>query len=96
MRHSAANVHNTLGVNMTTAIHHSVVIVRDLAASLRFYRDGLGLEVLQDRRVQGDWPGLFDAPSRGRTRISRRASGIALPSERDLDRLEQSRLAEGL
>ncbi|SRR6266567_2181485 len=47
------------------AIHHTVVVVRDLEASLRFYRDGLGLEELQDRRVEGDWPDLFDAPSRG-------------------------------
>ena len=46
------------------AIHHSVVVVRDLEASLRFYRDGLGLEPLQDRQVEGDWPGLLDAPSR--------------------------------
>ena len=46
------------------AIHHSVVVVRDLEASLRFYRDGLGLEVLHDRQVEGDWPGLLDAPSR--------------------------------
>jgi catechol 2,3-dioxygenase-like lactoylglutathione lyase family enzyme len=46
------------------AIHHSVVVVRDLEASLRFYRDGLGLDVLLDREVDGDWPGLFDGPSR--------------------------------
>lgn len=46
------------------AIHHSVVVVRDLEASLRFYRDGLGLELLQDRQVEGDWPDLLDAPSR--------------------------------
>lgn len=46
------------------AIHHSVVVVRDLEASLRFYRNGLGLEVLQDRSVEGDWPGLIDAPGR--------------------------------
>jgi catechol 2,3-dioxygenase-like lactoylglutathione lyase family enzyme len=46
------------------AIHHAVVIVGDLDASLRFYRDGIGLELLQDRQVEGDWPGLFDAPSR--------------------------------
>jgi catechol 2,3-dioxygenase-like lactoylglutathione lyase family enzyme len=42
-----------------TAIHHAVVIVRDLDASLRFYRDGLGLELLQDRQVNvldGDVP----------------------------------------
>lgn len=46
------------------AIHHSVVVVRDLDASLRFYRDGLGLDLLADRQVEGDWPALFDAPSR--------------------------------
>ena len=45
-------------------IHHSVVVVRDLEASLRFYRDGIGLDLLQDRHVEGDWPDLFDAPSR--------------------------------
>ena len=46
------------------AIHHSVVVVRDLEASLRFYRDGLGLAGLQDRQVEGAWPDLFGAPSR--------------------------------
>ncbi|MCU1420868.1 MAG: hypothetical protein JWN36_519 [Microbacteriaceae bacterium] len=46
------------------AIHHSVIVVSDLDASLRFYRDGLGLDVLVDRQVEGDWPGLFGAPSR--------------------------------
>ena len=47
-----------------SAIHHSVIAVGDLGASLRFYRDGLGLDVLQDRKVEGDWPALFDGPSR--------------------------------
>jgi len=41
-----------------------VVVVRDLDASLRFYRDGIGLDLLQDRHVEGDWPDLFGAPSR--------------------------------
>jgi catechol 2,3-dioxygenase-like lactoylglutathione lyase family enzyme len=41
-----------------------VVVVRDLEASLRFYRDGLGLDLLQDRQIEGNWPDLFDAPSR--------------------------------
>ena len=50
---------------MAEAIHHSVVVTRDLEASLRFYRDGVGLTVLHDRRVEGNWPELFDAPSRG-------------------------------
>jgi glyoxylase I family protein len=37
--------------------------VRDVDESLRFYRDGLGLEVLMDHGFDGDWPTLFDAPS---------------------------------
>jgi Glyoxalase/Bleomycin resistance protein/Dioxygenase superfamily len=45
-------------------IHHSVVVVRDLETSLRFYRDGLGLDLLRDWQVEGEWPDLFDAPSR--------------------------------
>ncbi len=47
-----------------SGIHHSVIAVGDLESSLRFYRDGLGLDVLQDRKVEGDWPALFDGPSR--------------------------------
>jgi catechol 2,3-dioxygenase-like lactoylglutathione lyase family enzyme len=50
---------------MAEAIHHPVVVTRDLEASLRFYRDGVGLTVLQDRHVEGNWPDLFDAPGRG-------------------------------
>jgi catechol 2,3-dioxygenase-like lactoylglutathione lyase family enzyme len=41
-----------------------VIVVGDMDASLRFDRDGLGLEVLLDREVEGDWPDLFDAPGR--------------------------------
>jgi catechol 2,3-dioxygenase-like lactoylglutathione lyase family enzyme len=41
-----------------------LVVVGDLETSLRFYRDGLGLDLLLDRRVEGDWPDLFEAPSR--------------------------------
>jgi catechol 2,3-dioxygenase-like lactoylglutathione lyase family enzyme len=41
-----------------------VLVVRDLEASLRFYRDGLGLDLLVDRQVEGDWPDLLDAPGR--------------------------------
>jgi glyoxylase I family protein len=50
---------------MAVAIHHSVVVTRDLDQSLRFYRDGLGLTVLRDMHVDGDWPALFGAPGRG-------------------------------
>jgi glyoxylase I family protein len=43
-------------------VHHSAVITRDVDASLRFYCDGLGLEVLMDHEFEGDWHTLFDAP----------------------------------
>ena len=45
-------------------MHHAVIVVSDLEKSVRFYRDGLGLDVIQDRQVEGDWPGLFGAPAR--------------------------------
>ena len=44
-------------------VHHSAVYARDVDASLRFYRDGLGLQVLMDHEFDGDWPTLFDAPA---------------------------------
>jgi catechol 2,3-dioxygenase-like lactoylglutathione lyase family enzyme len=46
------------------SLHHAALCVRDIDASLRFYRDGVGLDVLMDHRFEGDWPALFDAPSR--------------------------------
>ncbi len=46
-----------------SVIHHSAICVRDMDASLRFWRDGLGFEVLMDHRFEGDWPSLFGAPS---------------------------------
>ena len=48
---------------MSVAIHHSVIVVRDLESSLRFYRDGIDLDVLLDRDVEADYPALFDGPS---------------------------------
>jgi catechol 2,3-dioxygenase-like lactoylglutathione lyase family enzyme len=45
-----------------THVHHSAVYTRDVDASLRFYRDGLGLQVLMDHEFDGDWRTLFDAP----------------------------------
>jgi catechol 2,3-dioxygenase-like lactoylglutathione lyase family enzyme len=44
-------------------IHHSAVCVRDLETSLRFWRDGLGFDVLMDEQFEGDWPTLLHAPS---------------------------------
>lgn len=60
----ATTIEAYVGGLQVSGIHHSVIAVGDLEASLRFYRDGLGLDVLQDRRVEGDWPALFDGPSR--------------------------------
>ena len=42
-------------------LHHSALCVRDMDASLRFYRDGLGMAVLMDHTFEGDWPALFGA-----------------------------------
>lgn len=44
-------------------VHHSAICVRDVEASLRFWRDGIGLSVLMDRTFDGNWRELFDAPS---------------------------------
>ena len=49
---------------MAGAIHHTVIACRDIEMSLTFYRDGIGLDVIADRQVEGDWPELFGAPSR--------------------------------
>jgi catechol 2,3-dioxygenase-like lactoylglutathione lyase family enzyme len=43
-------------------VHHSAVYAHDVDASLRFYRDGLGLQVLMNHEFEGDWHTLFDAP----------------------------------
>lgn len=45
-------------------IHHSAICVRDVEASLGFWRDGLGFEVTMDQRFEGDWPTLLHGPSR--------------------------------
>lgn len=49
---------------MGRSLHHAALCVQDLDASLRFYRDGVGLSVLMDHSFDGDWPALFDAGSR--------------------------------
>jgi catechol 2,3-dioxygenase-like lactoylglutathione lyase family enzyme len=46
-----------------THVHHSAIHVRDVDASMRFYRDGLGLRVLMDHEFDGDWRTLFGAPA---------------------------------
>jgi catechol 2,3-dioxygenase-like lactoylglutathione lyase family enzyme len=52
---------------VSNRVHHSALCVTDFDASLRFYRDGLGLDVIFDHEFDGDWPTLFDAPT-GRLR----------------------------
>ena len=46
-----------------THVHHSAIHAGDIETSLRFYRDGLGLEVLMDHEFDGDWRTLFGAPT---------------------------------
>ena len=48
---------------MGVRVHHSAIRVRDTDSSLRFYRDGIGLDVLMDRVFEGDWPTLFGVGS---------------------------------
>ncbi len=48
---------------MTTRLHHSAIVVRDVEASLRFWRDGVGFAVMMDRYFDGDWSALFVAPA---------------------------------
>lgn len=46
-----------------SVIHHSAICASDVEESLRFWRDGLGFDVLMDERFTGDWPTLLRAPS---------------------------------
>lgn len=47
---------------MPAKCHHSAICVSDFATSLRFYTEGLGLELLWEKEFEGDWPTLFGAP----------------------------------
>ena len=42
-------------------IHHTAIVTADVDASMRFWRDGLGLRQLFDHTFTGDWPTLFGA-----------------------------------
>jgi catechol 2,3-dioxygenase-like lactoylglutathione lyase family enzyme len=44
-------------------VHHSAIVARDLDASLRFWRDGIGFAVMMDMDFDGDWQTLFGARS---------------------------------
>lgn len=47
-----------------TKAHHTAICTNDVDASLSFWRDGLGLAVTMDHEFDGDWPTLFEAPSK--------------------------------
>ena len=42
-------------------IHHAAIVTSDVDASMRFWRDGLGLTELFDYTFTGDWRTLFGA-----------------------------------
>jgi len=42
-------------------VHHTALCVRDIEQSLRFWRDGLGFQVLMDEQFEGDWRTLLRA-----------------------------------
>jgi glyoxylase I family protein len=44
---------------VTDRIHHAAIVVEDIEASLRFWRDGLGFQVVMDGTFEGDWKTLF-------------------------------------
>ena len=41
-----------------------MIRVSDMDRSLAYWRDGVGLELLMDGEFEGDWPTLFNVPSR--------------------------------
>jgi catechol 2,3-dioxygenase-like lactoylglutathione lyase family enzyme len=58
-----------------TVIHHSAICASDIDESLRFWRDGLGFDVMMDESFEGDWPTLLHAPSRSLRSIFLGAAG---------------------
>ncbi len=48
---------------MPNRVHHTAFCPLDMEASVRFYRDGLGFELLMDHRFDGDWLTLFGVRS---------------------------------
>lgn len=75
---------------MAGRVHHSAICVRDVDTSLRFWRDGIGLEVLMDQSFDGDWPTLFGARS---TRL--RSVFLGDPAQADAGIVELVAFADG-
>ncbi len=44
-------------------LHHVALTPADIEASLKFYRDGIGLKVILDMNLAGNWSGVFNARS---------------------------------
>ncbi len=44
-------------------LHHIALNPANADESIRFYKDGIGLKVLIDMTLPGDWPGMFNARS---------------------------------
>ena len=44
-------------------VHHSAIVTHDVEASLVFWRDGLGLDLLMDHTFEGPWDELFGGTS---------------------------------
>src|SRR5580704_13894923 len=57
-------------------VHHAAIGTCDVEASLSFWRDGLGFEVLMDHSFDGPWPELF-----GSAGTSLRSVFLGDPSE---------------
>jgi glyoxylase I family protein len=49
---------------MRAKFHHLAIAVVDFEQSLRFYRDGLGLQVVFDEFLERDWQRLLRSPCR--------------------------------
>lgn len=47
-----------------TILHHSGICVADIDAALRFYRDGIGLDVLVDKVIEADLESLLGVHTR--------------------------------
>lgn len=47
---------------MANVIHHTAICVSDMDASVRFYRDGLGMEPTVAGDFEGPWRQLFGGP----------------------------------
>ena len=47
---------------MHATFHHLTIAVNDLEESLRFYRDGLGLQIVFDEYLERDWLRFLGSP----------------------------------